>query len=73
MNQIVADMIQNLDSDHYEICLDRRKAIRKGIDLLEKDDFLLILGKGHEEFMVIGKEQIPFNDKNEVLLYLKEK
>ena len=33
---------------------------------------LLILGKGHEEFMVIGKEKIPFNDKKVVLEYLEK-
>lgn len=72
-NQIVDDMIVGLDCDHYEICLDRRLAIRKGIDLLQKNDILLILGKGHEEFMIVGKEYIPFNDKKEVLSYLEEK
>ncbi len=72
-NQIVNDMISGLKSDHYEVCLDRRLAIRKGIDLLKKNDILLILGKGHEEFMIIEKEYIPFNDKKEVLAYLEEK
>lgn len=72
-NQIVNDMIAELDSDYYEICLDRKLAIRKGIDLLQKNDILLILGKGHEEFMIVGKEYIPFNDKKEVLAYLEEK
>ncbi len=71
--QIVNDMITGLEYDNYEVCLDRKLAIRKGIDLLEKNDILLILGKGHEEFMIIGKERIPFNDKKEVLAYLEEK
>ncbi len=70
--QIVNDMIAGLECDHYEICLDRKLAIQKGIDLLKKDDILLILGKGHEEFMIVGKEYIPFNDKKEVLAYLEE-
>lgn len=72
-NQIVRDMISELETDQYEICLDRRMAIRKGIDLLKKNDVLLILGKGHEEFMIKGKDYIPFNDKKEVLTYLEEK
>ena len=48
------------------------KAIEKGIHLLMENDVLLILGKGHEEFMIIGKEKIPFNDKKVVLDYLKK-
>lgn len=72
-DQIVADMTTGLEKNNYEVCLDRKLAIRKGIDLLKKNDILLILGKGHEEAMIIGKEYIPFNDKKEVLAYLEEK
>lgn len=71
--QIVNDMLEGLNNTNYEIILDRRKAIQKGIDLLEKQDILLILGKGHEEFIIFKEQKIPFNDKEEVLSYLKEK
>lgn len=70
-NQIVSDMLFNFDKDNYEVCLDRKEAIEKGIDFLEKNDVLLILGKGHEEFMIIGKDKIPFNDKKVVVNYLE--
>lgn len=71
-NQIVADMTKGIQYQNYEVCLDRKKAIEKGIERLTKNDVLLILGKGHEEFMVIGKEKIPFNDKKVVLEYLEK-
>lgn len=71
--QIVDDMVSGFSSDKYEVCLDRQTAIIKGIELLNENDALFILGKGHEEFMIVGKEHIPFNDKNIVLEYLKEK
>ena len=35
--------------------------------MLEKNDILLLLGKGHEEYQVIGDKVIPFSDKNIVL------
>ena len=69
--QIVDDMIDGLEKNNYEIILDRGKAIRKGIDLLKNEDILLILGKGHEEVIIMGDKKIPFNDKNEVLKYLE--
>lgn len=72
-NQIVNDMIEKLEYNHYEVCLDRKLAIQRGIDLLKKNDTLLILGKGHEEIMIIKNQNIPFNDKKEVLAYLQEK
>ena len=73
-NQIVNDMLKDNKNDNYEIELDRKKAIIKGIDLLQSNDALLILGKGHEEVMIIKNNvKIPFNDKKCVLEYLESK
>lgn len=71
-NQIVNDMTSKYQGNNYEICLDRKQAIEKGIDLLEKNDVLLILGKGHEEFMIVGDNKIPFNDKKTVINYIEK-
>lgn len=72
-NQIVNDMLDGLTSTNYEIILDRGKAIEKGIDLLDDNDILLILGKGHEEVIIVKDKKIPFNDKEVALKYVKEK
>lgn len=69
-NQIVKDMLEGIKKSNYEVCLDRKQAIYKGIDLLGNDDTLLILGKGHEEVIIIKDKRIPFNDKNIVLEYI---
>ena len=71
-NQIVDDMLKEKDFNNFEVCLDRKEAIRKGIELLKKDDILLILGKGHEEVMIIKDERIPFNDRKVVEEIIKE-
>ena len=63
-NQIVADMLKNNENSNYEVILDRKKAIEKGIEMLDDYDSLLILGKGHEEYMIIGDKKIPFKDSN---------
>lgn len=65
-SQIVDDMIKDLEYTNYEVCLDRKEAIKKGINLLENEDILFILGKGHEEVMIIKEEKIPFNDRKVV-------
>ena len=62
-----------MENNNYEICLDRKEAIIKGVDMLEDNDVLLVLGKGHEEFIIYGKEKIPFNDKQVVLEYIVNK
>ncbi len=43
--------------------LDRKEAIYEAIRMLEKEDILLIAGKGHEQVQEIGKLQVPFDDR----------
>jgi len=40
----------------------RREAIKKALELKEKEDFLLIAGKGHEKYQIIGTEKFTFDD-----------
>ncbi len=71
--QIFDDMLKDIHYTNYEICYDRKEAIIKGINYLKENDVLLILGKGHEEFIIKGDEKIPFNDRKVVLEYLQIK
>jgi UDP-N-acetylmuramoyl-L-alanyl-D-glutamate--2,6-diaminopimelate ligase len=41
---------------------DRRAAIMKAIGLARPGDLVLLAGKGHEQYQVIGDEQLPFDD-----------
>lgn len=66
-NLIVKDMLDGIEFNNYEIELDRGKAIEKAIALLDKNDTLLILGKGHEDAIIVGNKRVPFNDKEKVL------
>ena len=52
---------------------DRKKAIKKGIEIAEKGDIILIAGKGHEDYMEIKGEKIPFKDRDVVMEILEEK
>ena len=44
---------------------DRRKAIQMAIQLAQPFDVVLIAGKGHEDYQIIGKEKFPFDDRVE--------
>ena len=41
------------------------------MQLLENDDILLVLGKGHEKYQIIGKDKIFFDDKIEIKKYIR--
>jgi len=41
---------------------DRKSAIMDTVARLKKDDILLIAGKGHEDYQIIGKERMKFSD-----------
>ena len=71
--RIINDMLIGLKNTNYKIKMDRKKAIIMGINLLNVNDVLLILGKGHEEVMIVKDKKIPFNDKKTVLDYLETK
>ena len=59
---IMNDIISGLIKDNYLIKYDRKEAILTGINMLGDNDILLILGKGHEDYQVIGHEKIHFSD-----------
>lgn len=69
---IVKDMLDGNIYINYEIEENRGKAIKKGINLLNSNDILLILGKGHEEYIIVKDKKIPFNDLCEVTKILED-
>jgi len=70
--KIMEDIIKDNQSTNYEIIYDREKAIIKGIGMLENEDILLILGKGHEDYQIIGHEKIHLDDAEIVKNYQKK-
>jgi UDP-N-acetylmuramoyl-L-alanyl-D-glutamate--2,6-diaminopimelate ligase len=40
----------------------RKKAIAHGISILREGDSILLAGKGHEDYQIIGKEKLPFDE-----------
>ena len=50
--------------------LDRRGAIQKAIDLAKPGDVVLIAGKGHEDYQILGTQKIHFSDREVVEEFL---
>jgi len=66
-----ADLKQGFTDRGHVIEPDRRSAIRLGILVSRPGDAVLIAGKGHETYQIIGKETIPFDDRIEAQIALK--
>ncbi len=71
--KIMQDIISGCTMSNHEIIYDRREAIIKGINFLKENDILLILGKGHEDYQIIGTVKHHFSDKEVVKEYIKER
>jgi UDP-N-acetylmuramoyl-L-alanyl-D-glutamate--2,6-diaminopimelate ligase len=46
--------------------VDRRKAIQRAVEMAAVGDVIIVAGKGHEDYQVIGKEKIHFSDREEI-------
>ncbi len=64
---ITGDIVAGCDdAARFEVVLERREAIEKGIDMMHRKDLLLIAGKGHETYQEFAGTIIPFDDREVV-------
>jgi UDP-N-acetylmuramoyl-L-alanyl-D-glutamate--2,6-diaminopimelate ligase len=59
---IIQGIVSGIESNNYEIVEDRREAIIRAIETSVPGTVLLIAGKGHESYQIIGKSIYHFND-----------
>lgn len=61
--QIIKDALQGVvQRNNIHIEADRKKAIAEAISMARSGDVVLIAGKGHEDYQIIGTEKFPFSD-----------
>ena len=66
-SSIVKDAMAGNSYRSIEILEDRKEAINLALQCLNKENILVILGKGHETYMDVSGKKVPFNDKDCVL------
>lgn len=59
---IIADIVAGIKGANFEVEADREKAIRRAISFAQAGDLIVIAGKGHEDYQIIGNEKRHFDD-----------
>jgi len=72
---ILADILAGLQgtSTPYTVQVDRAEAIREAILNAKPGDTVVIAGKGHEDYQIIGREKIHFDDREVARAVLQQR
>lgn len=62
-HKIIEDVLKGMNGNNYLVEEDREQAIIKAIEIAQKDDIVLIAGKGHETYQILGRDKIHFDDR----------
>ena len=69
---ILRDMEAGIEAgSHYMKIADREQAIKTAILIASPGDIILVAGKGHENYQIVGTERLPFNDRQCVEQWFK--
>ncbi|MNJ44275.1 UDP-N-acetylmuramoyl-L-alanyl-D-glutamate--2,6-diaminopimelate ligase [compost metagenome] len=64
LKDIEAGLVEDeVAKERYELIVDRREAIQKAIEMASSEDVVLIAGKGHETYQLIGTAVLDFDDR----------
>ncbi len=70
---IIQDILKGItQKDKVIIVVDREMAIKKAIQLAKENDIILIAGKGHETYQIIGDRVFKFDDSDIARKYIKK-
>lgn len=61
--EILKDMTKDLTDSHFQVIENRKAAIEQAVTLADKDDIILIAGKGHETYQEIHGIRYDFDDR----------
>lgn len=60
---IIAEIEAGMPAGRHLRVTDRRAAIARALEIAQPDDLVLLAGKGHETYQIVGKEKLPFDER----------
>ena len=71
---IISDVLEGIPHGRsgFTVEVDRARAIRHALTEARAGDVVLIAGKGHEDYQIIGSRKIPFDDRDVARRILEE-
>lgn len=73
VSDIIDDLVRTSHKKNYIRIENRSKAIHYVLNMAQKDDIVLIAGKGRDNYMAVEDKYLPYNDYDEIVKYFKEK
>ena len=71
--KIIDEIKSGIKGNSFKVVPDREKAIKEAVYTASEGDIVLIAGKGHESYQIIGKKTIPFDDLKVAKKYIKKR
>jgi UDP-N-acetylmuramoyl-L-alanyl-D-glutamate--2,6-diaminopimelate ligase len=60
---IIQDIVYGFHNNPFKVIEDRREAIHEAIKAAQDDDVVLVAGKGHEDYQLVGDKILHFSDR----------
>lgn len=70
---IIKDILEGIKKNNFEVIENRQRAIKKAISIAEKNDVIVIAGKGHETYQILKDKTIHFDEREVIKQILDEK
>jgi UDP-N-acetylmuramoyl-L-alanyl-D-glutamate--2,6-diaminopimelate ligase len=69
---IIDDILAGLSSNaQYKVIVDREQAVLATLSKANSDDVVLLAGKGHEDYIIIGKKKVDYNERQVVMNFFE--
>ena len=69
VDDIIDDMLKDTKKNNYTRIVDRKEAINYALSHAKKDDYVLIIGKGRDNYMALEDKRVPYSDYEVIKSY----